>query len=213
MPLLDPLLWQNYLCCLFVAKKSAEIHATTSSRKNSLKECTKVFSNIIFFSNFFFFKQNFCQIKSLKIIQTDSNQNGGCRKLEILLQRGYRWNIWLVQIKIHSILIRPATLSRRGPSRSWETAGTYFFDFFRNLLSKFTNVKSKLKFCPKHPSLGTDICNLEVPKPLKSAKFWTGMIQILILATQFGFEKNRNYRPIFHLCLHCAALQALALAV
>ena len=25
-PLLDALIWQNFLCCVFVAKKSAEIH-------------------------------------------------------------------------------------------------------------------------------------------------------------------------------------------
>ena len=48
-------------------------------------------------------------------------QNGVHVKVEIALQRGPGWKIWLVQNKIHSILIRPETLSRRGPRRSWIT--------------------------------------------------------------------------------------------
>ena len=148
--------------------------------------------------------KNSVKTKHWKSFKNGFQSKWGCRKVEILLQRGPRWQFWLVQIKIHAISVRPATLSRRGPSRSWKTAGTYFFGFFRNLLSKFTNVKSKLKFCLKHPTLGTDIGNLEVPKQLKSAKFWTGMIQILILATQFGFEKNRNFLVIFRHFGHCA---------
>ena len=121
----------------------------------------------------------------LKFMQNWFQSKWGCRKVEILLQRGYGWKIWLVQIKIHSISVKTEILFRRGPSRSWKSAGSYFIGFFRNLLSKFTTVKSKLKFCLKHLSLGPDIGNLEVPKQLKSAKFWTGIIQILILATQF----------------------------
>ena len=46
------------------------------------------------------------------------------------LQRGHRWKIWLVQNKIHSILIRPETLSRRGPEK---LRALTFLIFSRNL--------------------------------------------------------------------------------
>ena len=127
----------------------------------------------------------------LKFIKNWFQSKWGCRKVEILLQRGYQWKIWLVQIKIHWIFCPEGV--RRGPEN---LQAPTFLVFSRNLLSKITSVKSKLKFCLKHPTLGTDIGNWEVLKPLKSAIFWTGIIQILILATQFGFEKNRNYRGI-----------------
>ena len=106
-------------------------------------------------------------------------------------------------MKIHEILIRHFFLSFSDPSWPSRFLGSDIFGFFRNLLSKFTTVKSKLKFCLKHLSLGPDIGNLEVPKQLKSAKFWTGIIQILILATQLGFEKNRNFLAIFRHFGHC----------
>ena len=107
-------------------------------------------------------------------------------------------------MKIHKILIRHFFLSFSDPSWPSRFLGSDIFGFFRNLLSKFTTVKSKLKFCLKHLSLGSDIGNLEVPKQPKSAKFWTGIIQILILATQLGFEKNRNFLAIFRHFGHCA---------
>ena len=41
----------GFVCCVFCNKKLAEIHAMTISRKNSSKECIKVFSNM-FLKNF-----------------------------------------------------------------------------------------------------------------------------------------------------------------
>ena len=39
------------------------------------------------------FQKFFCQIKALKIIQMDSNQNGRLRNIEIALKRGNRRQI------------------------------------------------------------------------------------------------------------------------
>ena len=63
---------------------------------------------------FYFVKFFFRQINRFKVICMDSNQNGVHVKVEIALQRGPGWKIWLVQNKIHSILVRPETLSRKG---------------------------------------------------------------------------------------------------
>ena len=128
----------------------------------------------------------------------------GCRKVEIALERGPRWKIWLVQIKIHSILIRPATLSRRGPSRSWETAGTYFFGFFRNLHSKFTNIKSKLKFLPQTPNFRNQYRHLRSPETTQKCQILNGHDPNINSSHSVWFWKKSqflcNISPFWTLC-------------